>query len=91
MDEWIDDRDMWVRRSALIAPILHKHDTDEQQLFDHCRRRLHETEFFIRKAIGWTLREYARINPAAVKRFALKHRDELSGLSFREATKHLDV
>ena len=50
-----------------------------------------EKEFFIRKAIGWALREYAKSAPDAVKAFALDHRDELSGLSFREATKHLSI
>ena len=52
---------------------------------------MHETEFFIRKAIGWGLRQYARTNPEGVKAFALEHRNGMSGLSFREATKHLEV
>lgn len=89
MEQWIDDKNMWVRRSALISHIKHKKETDEKQLFDFCLRRADEKEFFIRKAIGWTLREYAYTNPAGVKRFALKYREQLSGLSFREATKHL--
>lgn len=91
LDQWIDDRHLWIRRSALIAPIKHKDRTNQEQLFDHCARRMHETEFFIRKAIGWTLREYAYTDPVAVKRFALQYKDALSTLSFREATKHLDV
>jgi 3-methyladenine DNA glycosylase AlkD len=91
LDLWIDDDDLWIRRSALLAHLKHKERTDQDQLFDHCERRMHETEFFIRKAIGWVLRQYARTAPDAVKAFALAHRDEMSGLSFREATKHLDV
>ncbi len=91
LDRWIEDEDMWIRRSALIAHLKLKDDTDEAQLFDHCRRTMHETEFFIRKAIGWGLRQYARTNPEGVKAFALEHRNEMSGLSFREATKHLEV
>ena len=89
--EWIDDADMWLRRSAIIGQIGHKEATDTELLFDACVSRMHETEFFIRKAIGWALREYAKTDPSAVVAFATEHRNELSGLSFREATKHLDV
>ena len=88
---WIEDPDMWLRRSAIIGQIGHKGATDTDLLFEACARRMHETEFFIRKAIGWALRDYARTNPCAVITFVMEHRDELSGLSFREATKHLDV
>ena len=88
---WIDDPDMWLRRSAIIGQITHKQATDTALLFDACARRMHETEFFIRKAIGWALRDYAKTDPSAVVAFVMEHRDELSGLSFREATKHLDV
>ena len=88
---WIDDPNMWLRRSAIIGQIGHKQATDTDLLFDACARRMHETEFFIRKAIGWALRDYAKTNPSAVVAFVMEHRDGLSGLSFREATKHLDV
>jgi 3-methyladenine DNA glycosylase AlkD len=91
IERWIDDEDLWVRRTALLAHLTHKAATDEAQLFDHCRRRMHEKEFFIRKAIGWVLRQYARSAPDAVRAFALEHRDQMSRLSVREATKHLDV
>ena len=82
---------MWLRRSAIIGQIGHKGATDTGLLFDACARRMLETEFFIRKAIGWALRDYAKTNPSAVVSFVVEHRDQLSGLSFREATKHLDV
>jgi 3-methyladenine DNA glycosylase AlkD len=88
---WIDDRDLWLRRTAIIDQLGHKEATDESLLFDACAARLGEQEFFIRKAIGWALRDYARTNPTAVRRFVLDHRGEMSGLSFREAAKHLDV
>ncbi len=91
IEEWIDDEFMWLRRTSLISPIKHKAATDHRMLFDHCLRRAHETEFFTRKAIGWTLREYAKTEPDRVRRFLLQHRDRWSGLSFREAAKHLDV
>ncbi len=91
IEQWVDDEDMWLRRTSLISPIKHKADTDYETLFDHCLRRAHEKEFFIRKAIGWTLREYAKTEPDRVRNFLLEHRDRWSGLSFREAAKHLDV
>ncbi len=91
IEQWVDDEDMWLRRTSLISPIKHKADTDYETLFDHCLRRAHEKEFFIRKAIGWTLREYAKTEPDRVRDFLLEHRDRWSGLTFREASKHLDV
>ena len=75
----------------MIAHIKHKAETDVDQLFRHCLLLAPETEFFIRKAIGWALREHAKTDPEVVRSFALDHRDALSPLSFSEATKHLDV
>ena len=89
MRSWIDDPDMWLRRTAIIGQLKHKDETDRDLLFDFCLRRADETEFFIRKAIGWALREYAKTAPDAVRRFTDAYRDHLSGLSYREATKHL--
>ena len=91
MEKWIDDRDMWIRRTALLAHLKHKSETDTAMLFDHCLRRADEPEFFIRKAIGWVLRQYARTDPDAVARFVMDNRETWSGLTFREATKHLDL
>ncbi|MDJ0923021.1 MAG: DNA alkylation repair protein [Acidimicrobiia bacterium] len=91
IEEWVDDEVMWLRRTSLISHIKHKEQTDYELLFDHCLRRAAEKEFFIRKAIGWTLREYAKIAPERVAGFLLEHRDRWSGLSFREAAKHLDI
>jgi 3-methyladenine DNA glycosylase AlkD len=58
-------------------------------LFSHCLRRALEKEFFIRKAIGWALRDYSHTGPEAVRDFLLANRGRLSGLSFREGSKHL--
>ncbi len=91
MERWIDDPNMWLRRTALLAHLKHKGSTDESTLFDHCLRRAHEPEFFIRKAIGWALREYAKTSPDIVADFVMANRAAWSGLTFREATKHLDV
>ena len=89
LDRWINDENMWIRRTAILSQLKHKAATDQDRLFGYCLRRADEKEFFIRKAIGWALREYAKTEPDAVRTFALEHRDRLSGLSFREATKHL--
>ncbi len=89
VDRWIDDPDMWLRRSAIICQVGAKGRTDADRLFRFCRQRAFEHEFFIRKAIGWALREYAKTDPQAVAAFAMENRSQLSGLSFREATKHI--
>jgi 3-methyladenine DNA glycosylase AlkD len=89
VDRWIDDEDMWVRRAALLCQLGRKGRTDEARLFRYCLERAHEREFFIRKAIGWALRQYARTAPDAVRAFLAEHGSRLSPLSLREARKHL--
>ncbi len=86
---WLHHRDLWVRRSAIISQIGHKGDTDIELLFHCCTDRAHETDFFIRKAIGWALRDLAWTDPEPVARFVADHAAELSSLSKREATKNL--
>jgi 3-methyladenine DNA glycosylase AlkD len=89
LDRWIDDEDMWLRRTSILAQLKHKEGTDTDRLFGYCLLRADEAEFFIRKAIGWALREYAKTDPDAVREFLAAHGDELSPLSYREAAKHL--
>jgi len=89
LDRWIDGDDMWLRRTAILAQLKHKDATNADKLFGYCLRRAGETEFFIRKAIGWALREYAKTDRDAVRGFLADHGGELSPLSYREASKHL--
>ncbi len=89
IERWIDDEHMWIRRTAILSHLRHKHETDAAQLFEHCTRRAHESEFFIRKAIGWALREYSKTDPRAVRAFLTKNRKCLSNLSYMEGSKHL--
>lgn len=89
LERWIDDPDLWIRRSAIICHNRLKGHTDRKQLFDFCLRRADESEFFIRKAIGWALRQYSYTEPMAVREFLLHNRDRLSGLSFREGARQL--
>ncbi|MGA9277528.1 DNA alkylation repair protein [Ilumatobacter sp.] len=89
MDEWIQSDDIWLARTAIIHQLRFKEHTDVDRLFGYAVRRSGDSEFFIRKAIGWSLRQYARTAPDAVRAFVDAHREELSALSTREATKHL--
>jgi 3-methyladenine DNA glycosylase AlkD len=89
IERWIDDEDMWIRRTALLSHIKHKKETDAAQLFRHCLKLSHERKFFIRKAIGWALREYSKTDPRAVRAFLTKNRKRLSNFSYTEGSKHL--
>jgi 3-methyladenine DNA glycosylase AlkD len=85
MDRWIDHEDLWLRRSAILHQLKWKERTDTERLFRYCLLRAGETDFFIRKAIGWALRQYSWTDPGAVAAFVAAHERELSPLSRREA------
>lgn len=87
--EWSTDTNFWVRRAAIICQLLLKKSTDKELLEVTILNNLHSDEFFINKAIGWALRDYAKCNPTWVINFIDKNRDGLSKLTIREATKHL--
>lgn len=90
MDRWLVSDDKWMARSALLHQLEYKSDTDVDWLFGACLRRAADADFFLRKAIGWVLREYSKTDEGAVRRFVTEHDAELSGLSKREALKWLD-
>lgn len=90
MDIWIDDEDIWVARTAILHQLRYKDALDQERLFSYVEKRAADTEFFIRKALGWALRDYGRVAPDAVRNFVAKHEDELSGLTRREALKNLN-
>lgn len=87
--KWSESSNFWMRRSAILAQLKLKEKTNIPLHFGFMEKMLDEKEFFIRKAIGWCLRELAKSNPAAVFEFILKNDDRISGLSKREALKHL--
>jgi 3-methyladenine DNA glycosylase AlkD len=89
IESWIASDDLWLRRVAIICQVGTKHLTDRALLSDAILAAAHEREFFLRKAIGWGLRDYARIDPGWVRKFVAEHADVLSPLSRREALKHL--
>lgn len=84
---WARSPDLWLRRSAIIAQLGLKERTDPALLAEVAAVNAADREFFVRKAIGWALRDYARTDPAWVLAFVDEH--PLSPLSTREATKHL--
>lgn len=93
MREWAHDEHLWVRRTAILCQLGSKDETDTGLLREVLEANLHGSphgsEFFIRKAVGWALRQYARTDPDWVRAFVAEHDAELSGLSRREALKHL--
>lgn len=89
MRAWASDADPWLRRTAIICQLRSKDDTDVDLLADAIEANLSQTGFFLRKAIGWALRDFARTDPDWVREFVRTHESSLSGLSTREALKHL--
>jgi 3-methyladenine DNA glycosylase AlkD len=94
MDAWsVDPDSLWVRRTAMLSQLRHAEATDtdllERVLVANHDDTAYGREFFVRKALGWALRQHARTDPAWVRRFVSTHADRLSGLSRREALKHL--
>jgi 3-methyladenine DNA glycosylase AlkD len=86
---WSRSDDMWLRRLSIISQLGRRGRLDTDLLTDAIEPNMADTEFFIRKAIGWALREYARVDPSWVLNFVAAREDDLSGLSKREALKHV--
>lgn len=84
---WLDSGNFWLQRTAILCQLKWKNETDLTVLANAIERTRESPEFFLRKAIGWALREYAKTDPDWVRDFV--DRTELSPLSRREALKHL--
>lgn len=91
MDEWIAQEGLWLKRASLLHQLRWKEKTDQEKLFSYCRICSGDKRFFIRKAIGWVLREYSKTNQEAVKKFLASYGHELSALSHKEARKYLEL
>jgi 3-methyladenine DNA glycosylase AlkD len=89
MRKWAHEDNIWIARTAVLCQVGAKTDLDSRLLADVIEPNLASKEFFLRKAIGWALRDYARTDPDWVRRYVEDHRGALSGLSIREASKHL--
>ena len=86
---WSRSDDLWKRRSAILCQLTFKKATDLDLLYATIEPALASKEFFLRKAIGWALRQYAWTDPEEVRRYVREHEKELSPLSKREALKNV--
>lgn len=89
MLEWSKDKDLWLRRIAIDHQLNRKKKTNKELLEQIIVNNFGSEEFFINKAIGWSLREYSKTNPTWVKEFLDKYKDKLNKLSIREASKYI--
>jgi 3-methyladenine DNA glycosylase AlkD len=89
MLSWSRSSNLWLRRTAIICQLGFKADTDLELLYACIEPSLESREFFLRKAIGWALRQYAWTDGAEVKRYVRLNRHRLSALSSREALKNV--
>lgn len=87
VEKWSGSGNLWLQRTCILFQLKYAAKTDRKLLFDLCARFVHEKDFFMRKAIGWALRQYSKYNPEAVRSF-VSH-TPLSPLSRREASKYI--
>ena len=87
IERYSNSDNLWLNRSAIIFQLGYKAKTNADLLFSECLKHAHSKEFFIKKAIGWALREYHRYQPQAVEQFVASH--TLKPLSKKEALKHV--
>ena len=89
MLEWSKDDDFWVRRIAIDHQLCKKEKTDSDLLRKIIVNNLGSREFFINKAIGWSLRDYSKTEPNWVRNFIFEHKDKMDKLSIKEASKYI--
>ena len=89
MLEWSKDDDFWIRRVAIDHQLSRKEKTNTKTLEKIIVNNFGSDEFFINKAIGWSLREYSKIDPDWVRSFIAKYKDRMDKLSVKEASKYI--
>ncbi len=87
---WSKSKNIWKRRTSILCQLRFKRDTDLDLLYACIEPSLDSKEFFLRKAIGWALRQYAWTDAAEIRRYVREQKGRLSGLSQREALKNID-
>jgi 3-methyladenine DNA glycosylase AlkD len=87
--EWSVDSNFWLRRIAINHQLRRREKTDVELLEAIIVNNFGSREFFINKAIGWSLREYSKTNPEWVRKFIGKHKNKMTNLSIREASKYI--
>jgi len=85
IEEWLNSDNLWLQRTTLLFQLSYKQKTDVKLLFILIKRLKSIDEFFIQKAIGWSLREYSKVNPNVVEKFIKDN--NLSKLSSKEGLK----
>jgi 3-methyladenine DNA glycosylase AlkD len=88
LDQYSTHANFWHRRVALLHQFTYRAKTDAELLFAYCAANARHPEFFVQKAVGWALRQYARVDAPAVRQFVAQH-PELAPLSRREALKRV--
>jgi 3-methyladenine DNA glycosylase AlkD len=89
MLDWSKDENIWIKRAAIEHQLSSKEKTDAELLGQIIVNCLGSDEFFVNKAIGWALREYSKTNSQWVKEFIDKYREQMCGLSIKEASKYI--
>ena len=89
MRKWSLAPNLWKRRGSIICQVGRRRTIDLRLLYDCIEPNLGDRDFFIRKAIGWALRDYAWVDPAEIVRYVAQKEAQLSGLSRREALKNV--
>ncbi len=88
IDKWLNSSNIWLQRSCLIFQLLMKEKTDIDLLFTNIEKLKNIDEFFIQKAIGWSLRQYSKINPNLIQTYVNKN--NFSNFVSREALRHIN-
>ena len=89
MIEWSKDEDFWIRRIAIDHQLTRKEKTNAELLEKIIINNFGSDEFFINKAIGWSLRDYSKTNPQWVRNFIEKYKGQMDKLSIIEASKYI--
>ena len=89
MLKWSKDEDFWIRRLAIDHQLCRKEKTNIELLEQIIVNNFGSDEFFINKAIGWSLRDYSKTNPDWVRNFISKYKDKMDKLSIKEASKYI--
>ena len=87
--KWLSSDNIWLNRTCLIHQLFYRDDTNFEKLKDYIYALEHKKEFFIQKAIGWSLRQYSKVNPYEVEEF-IDSNPVLSNLARREGMKHIN-
>jgi 3-methyladenine DNA glycosylase AlkD len=93
LKRWSASDNFWMRRASMISQVLlfRQNRGDKKLFFGFAEKMLHEKEFFIRKAIGWCVREISKASPDDAFDFLMKIKDRASGLTLREGAKRLPL